>query len=346
MHIQEAVLHQIKKAKGSSGAGSSTVEVRTNLLPIDNRLERTATDILRIYGKAATGYGTFDVDEVVYTFPALLRNYVHHGHDYIPFSHDTTRLIAAKMGEETFATGGYALFLRYTSQEKDWFLIAMLKLKPGTGIDDQTLELSDTLSFDIEHLHEAARIDLSKWQSDTQPYLSFVKKRQGGEDVSRYFREALGCTEYTDSKHHTALLMTAVDEFCGTQGWDQDQRYAVRNRTYEYCEEKDRAGEPVNLTALSAHIFDQQPAAFAEYVREHGFEVSETFKPHKTTYSRFKRIKGNIGNIKVSFDVADLLADRVDYDVNHNSLIIRDIPQYLVDLIHKHKPRGNDAPAD
>lgn len=346
MQIQEAILHRIKKAKGISGAGAATVEVRTDLLAVDERLERTAADILRIYGKATSGYGTFDADEVVYTFPVLLRDHVLNGRDHIPFSQDTTRLIAAKMGEEPFATGGYALFLRYTSQEKDWLLVAMLKLKPGTGIDEQTLELSDTLSFDIDHLHEAARIDLAKWQANTQPYLSFVKKRQGGEDVSRYFREALGCTEYTDSKHNTSQLMAAVDDFCETQGWTPEQRYVARNRTYEYCEEKDQAGEPVNLTALSAHIFDQQPAAFAEYVREQGYEISETFKPHKTTYSRFKRINGKVGSIKVSFDVADLLADRVDYDVDHNFLIIRDIPQDLVDLIHKHKPRENNAPAD
>lgn len=62
------------------------------------------------------------------------------------------------MGEEAFATGGYPLFLHYDNQGQEWLLVAMLKLKPGTGVNDQTLELSDTLSFDIDHLHEAARI--------------------------------------------------------------------------------------------------------------------------------------------------------------------------------------------
>lgn len=346
MQIQEAILHRIDKARGTSGAGAATPVMRASRLPIDERLERTAADIVRIYGKATSGYGTFDHDEAVYRFPVLLRDHVVNGGDFLPFSQDTTRLIAAKMGDEQFATGGYALFLRYTNQGQDWLLLAMLKLKPGTGINEQTLELSDTLSFDIDHLHEAARVDLGKWQANDQPYLSFIKKRQGGEDVSRYFREALGCTEYTDSKHNTTQLLAAVNGFCEAQGWPSERQHEARKRTFEYCEDKNRADEPVNLTAISAFIFDQEPAAFADYVRENEYEISETFKPHRTTYTRFKRISGKVGGVKVSFDIDDLVAERVDYDEEHNCLIIREIPEDLVEIILTHKPKKNDVPAE
>lgn len=337
MQIQEAILHRIIKAKSTSGAGSATTHKRTTCLPADERLNRTVEDILKIYNKSTSGYGTFDTNETVFRFPVLLRGYVVASADFIAFTSEATDLIAARMADESFSTGGYALFLRYANQGQDWMLVAMLKLKPGTGVNEQTLELSDTLSFDIDHLHEAARVDLGKWQADTQPYLSFIKRRQGGAEVSRYFREALGCTEYTDAKHHTGQMREAFEAYATANAWTQERKRTARQRIYDYCDAKERAGESVNLTALSALIDDQTPDAFSGYVRDNAYEVSETFKPHKATYTRFKRISRAFGSVKVSFDVQDLNDGSVDYDESNDCLVINNLPQELIDEIKKHK---------
>jgi nucleoid-associated protein len=346
MEIQEAILHRIRKEKNTTGAGSATTQKRATHLTVDSRLERTVNDILKIYGKSTNGYGTFDSNETVHRFPVLLRDNLTGQSNFIAFTCDTTDLIAAKMGDEAFSTGGYSLFLRYTNQGQDWMLVAMLKLKPGTGVNEQTLELSDTLSFDIDHLHEAARVDLGKWQADTQPYLSFVKKRQGGTDVSRYFREALGCTEYTDSKHHTKQMRDAFEAYSVKNEWTQDQKRTARQKIFEYCEAKERAGESVNLVALSALINDQNPGSFSEYVRENNYEVSDTFKPDRSTYTRFKRISRAFGSVKVSFDVQDLMNGGVDFDEDNDCLIINNLPQELINEIKTHKATDNEAVAE
>lgn len=345
MEVQEAILHRIKKEKSATGAGSATTQKRATRLLVEERLVRTVEDILKIYGKSTNGYGTFDANETVHRFPVLLRGYVTATADFIAFTCDATDLIAAKMGDEAFSTGGYALFLRYTNQGQDWMLVAMLKLKPGTGVNEQTLELSDTLSFDIDHLHEAARVDLSKWQAGTQPYLSFVKKRQGGAEVSRYFREALGCSEYTDSKHHTLQMRDAFDAYSADNAWTQEQKRSARQKIFEYCEAKEKVGEPVNLTALSALINDQNPGAFFDYVRENNYEVSDAFQPHKATYTRFKRISRTFGSVKVSFDVQDLMTGKVDFDEDNSCLVINNLPQELIDEIKNHKTTANEPVA-
>ncbi len=345
MNIQEAILHRISKEKNTTGAGAATTQKRTASLPTDERLGRMVEDILKIYGKSTSGYGTFDANETVYRFPVLLRGNVTAGTDFIVFTGEATDLIAAKMGDEAFSTGGYALFLRYTNQGQDWMLVAMLKLKSGTGVNEQTLELSDSLSFDIDHLHEAARVDLGKWQAGAQPYLSFIKKRQGGAEVSRYFREALGCTEYTDSKHHTGQMRDAFDAYSVENSWTQEQKQAARQRIYEYCDAKEKAGESVNLTALSALVDDQNPGAFSDYVRDNDYEVSETFKPHKATYTRFKRISRTFGSVRVSFDVQDLLNGGVDFDEGNECLVINNLPQELIDEIKKHKASDDEPVA-
>lgn len=223
-------------------------------------------------------------------------------------------------------------------------MVVMLKLKNGTGIDPETLDLTDSLSFDIDHLREAARVDIEKWTANTQPYLSFVKKRSAGEDVTRYFRQALGCTEYIDAKHNTNAMMEAVRQFCTAKSLNTDEANEVRRRVYEYCDQRERSQEPVDLVALSAHLYHQDPLAFSEFVRDEHFEMSDSFVPYRKAFGRFKRIDARVGSVKVSFDVDDLLEDRVDYDAQHRYLIIKDLPQELIDKIHEVKP-DNDTPA-
>lgn len=94
--------------------------------------------------------------------------------------------------------------------------------------------------------------------------------------------------------------------------------------------------------ALSALINDQDPDAFSVFVREEGFEVGETFKPHKATYTRFKRIQRQFGSVKVSFDVQDLLDGRVDYDDANDCLVITGLPTELIDEIKQHKEAQNE----
>lgn len=240
------------------------------------------------------------------------------------------------MARLPLATGGYPLFLRFTNQGQDWVLIAMLKLKAGTGINQNTLDLSDTLSFDISHLHEAVRININKWRQDEQPYLSFVKKRASNQDVSHYFLDALGCTDYTDSKANTITVLEALTDYCENSSLSPEQKNEARRRTYEYCEEKFNAGEPVNLSSLSSRINDQQPDEFANFVRNGDYEVGETFEPNKTIYTRLKRIKGRVGNTNISFDVIDIQSGNIDLD-DSNNLIIRNVPATLAAEIRQHK---------
>jgi nucleoid-associated protein len=246
------------------------------------------------------------------------------------------------MGQASAATGGYALFVRYSSQGADWLLIVMLKLRTSTGIDESNLELTDSVSFDIDNLHEAARIDLDKWRRNDQPYLSFVKRRSQQDEVTRYFRLALGCTEYTDSKSNTDRALKAVDAYCAQQEWNPAQKREARRKTYDHFEAKKEAREPVNLVAFSAILNDQAPDSFLEYVRENDIRVSQTFEPHRRTYSRFRRISQSFGTVKISFDVQDVQDEKVDYQETANAIIIRDVPDTLALKIRRAK--GDDIP--
>lgn len=342
MDIIEAVLHRISKERGASGAGSTTAQARADALSIDAVLTRTAEDLRKIYTTTAQGYGIFNADEDTHAFPRMLREYRAGTRTFLQFSTGTLNVIAARMADEQFATGGYALFLRYDDSGREWMMVGMLKLRPGTSVNDETLELEDTVSLDLDHLHEAARVDLTKWQEDQQPYLSFIKKRSG-QDVSNYFRSALGCTDYTDSKHHTEKIKKALEDFFAQKEWSRDQRQAAKKTFVELCEAHNEAGNPVNLDSLSAVIDTQEPSAFASFVREGNYPVSNVFQPAKSVYSKWKRISRSFGSVKVAFEVQDVTSGTVDYDDENGYMVIRNPPQDLIDQIRENQATGDDA---
>ena len=330
MQITEAIVHGISKK-----AQSNEAEIRyaSNVLTIDERLQNLGESVLSVYGKSVNNYGSFDDNRNTYRFPDFLNEYIGSQSSFMEFAKRTTDLIADRMRESSASTGGYTLFLRYNGQGRDWLMIAMLKLKAATGIDFNTLTLTESSAFDMGHLHEAARIDLEKWQRDDQPYLSFVKRSGRQDEVTRYFRTALGCTEYTDSKKNTAKTLDAMNNFCNAMGFEPERRQQVRQVVYNYCEEKTRNNEPVNIVALSAIIFDQNPMAFVNFIRENNYSINETFSPHRTTYYKLRRISARLGNVSVSFNVEDLFNRRVDYDEENNVLFVTDIPDKLRDEI-------------
>lgn len=337
MDIQEVVIQGIEKEARTPNA---TEKFRDELSNIDEKMQALATEVLKVYGRNTNNYGVFDSDHNIYPFPKLLETYYSKVLNLVDFSKETCKKLASEM--PLVATGGYVCFLRYFNQGQDWLLIVVLKLKTATGIDPDTLNLQESLAFDISHLHEAARIDLSKWSAKTQPYLSFIKSSKRQDEVTQYFRKTLGCTEYTDSRMHTENALDAIVKYCKGNDFTNEKIVEIKKKTYEFFDEKRANGEPVNLTALSAIINDQDPGSFFEFVKKENIVVSETFEPHKKTYSRFKRIVGKFGSISVSFNIEDVASGAVDYDDNSKKLIISNPSAPIIDSIKQAKGDDND----
>lgn len=320
MEVKEAILHRLIKEKGQTEI--ATVDPRSERLPVNDVLVKLTGDLIKIYNRTSNGIGTFHSDEQLHRFPKLARDYVADRLDFVDFSVTTANLIVERMKSAVFASGGYLLLVRYSIGEHDQLIAAMLKLRPGTGVDEKTKELIESVALDVEHVHEAARINIPRWLADEQPYLSFVKKKAGKDDVTRYFRTALGCTDYTDSKYHTKKAMEAIDSYMDAMGWDTDKKISVKSEVYRYLSLKNENKEHVNLKSLSSIVHDQEPEGFEEYVKENDYNISDNFEPHPSTYKRYKRLSGKIGTINLTLDVDDVIQGRIRYDEGLKSIII------------------------
>lgn len=338
MQIVEATIHHLIKDAQTSGPGSTRVNPRPSPLATDEVLLNLCTELLSLYTRSANSYGTLGNDATLYTFPVRLNQYVDEHLEFQTFTTDTVGLIAKQMDSAYLANGGYALFLRYTQAGEDFLLVAMLKLKAGAGIDEATLSLQPTLVIDLSLLHEAARINISKWRSAAEPYLSFIKGKTSG-DVTAYFRDALACQNFTNSSHHTATIIRAADDFVAARD-DLDiqqkiaERTAMRTRLYECFSNNPNE---VVLPTLAAAIMPGDPQQFVDFLRTgplaSGYQVNDTFKPHRQEFNKLRRITGRIGSISVGFDVSDVQEGRVYYDADADGIVLKNPPEMIKQAI-------------
>jgi nucleoid-associated protein len=351
VQIIEATIHQLEKGAQTQGLDSVNIHPRPNHLPIDGVLQRLSDSLILMYTKVANSNGTLGVDPIAHRFPVHLKQYLDGGTAFMQFTLETIGQIARKMEDSFLASGGYALFLRYRNDAQDFVLVAMLKLKPGAGIAAGTLDLTETLNIDLAHLNEAARINLTRWHDNQQPYLTFIKGGTRQADISDYFREALACTSYTDSKHHTEALLRAARDFVETRlDLSPEPRrlemLAMRHRLFD-CLDSNR--EEVPLATIAAAVNPIAPEAFLAHVASRaeggdGYHLDERIKPNRKTYISLKRVSGKIGTVSLSFDVADVQAERVLYDAGTDSIILKSPNDALKAAILEHAP-APDQPA-
>ncbi len=343
IQIVDATIHQIAKAQDTQGAGCVTLSLRQEQLPSGPVLNRLCDSLIDIYRKNSNSNGTLGIDPNDHKFTFALKDYVEGRQDFIAFTHQAVDLIKDRMEQAFFSTGGFALFLRYTVDATDLLMVVMLKLKEGAGIDVATLNLTETLNIDTAHLHEAAKVNISRWQTQQEPHLTFIKGRAKKNDVSAYFREALACTAFTSSKHHTEAVIAAADAFI--DGRDDvpaerkaKERVEMRQRLYECLV---GAEDEVSLLAVAGAVHPGDPHAFVDHVKERaeaeGYHLDDVFKPHKDSVRRLRRLRARYGSISVAFDVGDVQQERVRYDSESRSLVLKDPPAHLIKSIQEHE---------
>lgn len=335
MQIREATIHQLIKAAQTVGEGSVTGHVRPEPLPVNEILQELCRELLGLYATTVNSNGTLGQDPLIHAFPVTLASYVEGVTDFQAFTVSALTLIKEAMKEAIFANGGYALFLRYEQDGVEFLLIAMLKLKAGAGIDEETLTLQPTLNIDLKLLHEAARVNLTRLANHTQPYLTFVKGKAKQGDITEYFRKALACVTFTDSKHHTDQLIKAADAFVASredlnQEQKAEERMQMRKRLSE-CMQQNSAQLVIGTAA--AAIRPEGPEEFLQFLQSSqasDFHIDHSFQPHRPTYRRLYRITGRIGQtISVAFDVEDIQTHRVSYDVDRNAIVLSNPPETL-----------------
>lgn len=319
MQIENAIVHLIKKDQHQD----PTLQLAATVLEANEGLTSLVDKLRKLYNeKASLGYGKFQDSITAYPLSGLLKKHQANELDFVGWSREAMDLLKQRI--DSAATGGHVIFVRYQENGSDFMLIASLKDRSGVGFNEK-LELTERGHIDLDHVHEMARINITSWLAKGDRYLSFAKGRAGRSDFTHYFREFIGCTEFTESKTLTSALVHAVKQYGIDQGLDEEKRLAIRQETFDYLEA--HRAEGVSLDALSHRFSDDDPDAFRRYLNENPerFPISDGFKPDRSIYRALKRVSLRSSAITISFD-AELLQHQIMYDKAAGTLLIKELP--------------------
>ncbi|MEH6650503.1 MAG: nucleoid-associated protein [Motiliproteus sp.] len=213
MGLNHLIVHEVTNDAGST----PDTNLRSQSLPVaDLKVQKLAGALLEIYRKKPNKtYGGFNPSRKLYPFADWLDSFLtqtERDSAFVTLTQATVQKLAHQM-EGTTAKGGYVVFFDYTENTERYLMIVIIMDRSGLTFD-YDLNINDVIALDLEHLHQAARVSVSRYlsASDSENYLSFI---QGKSSTLRgYFLDTLGCTNSHGSKESTEGAFNALDEVC------------------------------------------------------------------------------------------------------------------------------------
>ena len=332
MNIQEAIVHQFKKEKFKP----SSVLPRLMANDVDDIMRDLIGNVRNIFNRTVSrGYGQFEDDTTAYPFSLALENYTTSKKNIADFTKEMLSTYKKGLDSASGSTGGYLFFVSYQEGSDDFLLVFTLKLKPGQGIDEITLELNETIVFDVSQLHEAARINITSWKSNGKNYVTFIKRKGDNEKSStEYFRLFLGVTELNESLAMTRLLINTITQYCKDKNFDPDHTKLIRQRVHSYCIECKKENKRISLAALSMKFDDQKPTLFTDYLDQKNITLNDDFEPNSKAYRVLNRYTIKTSKLTLDFEQS-ILGNQVIYDDKNKQIIINEIPLELQERLRE-----------
>lgn len=303
MQINNAIVHKIEKVVQSP----SVLELRPTTLVINNELNDLLDHLIDLYNnKTGRGYGKFDTDVVSYPFSGLLDDFNNQTTDFISFTHLAMNNLQSRIDGQGFATGGYILFIEYDHNARKIMLVVSLKDREGF-VFDANLNLDNQHHIDLEHLHEMARVDVTKWKTpNSERYLSFAKKRQNSDkSFSKYFRDFIGCDEFEEEMQLTKNVVNAIKQYANFGPVSDERKAHITQITHDYMHELNKTNGTFKIQDLATRLDQDIPQRFSTFVSSCDIEISDGFKPNRSAFIGLKRKTVKQGTVSVSFNVSD-----------------------------------------
>lgn len=240
------------------------------------------------------------------------------------------------------ATGGYVIFVYYSSDVFDYLLVALVRDKAGVAFDDE-LNPTKVIEVDLEKLHQAAKINISTFKEGKDSYLSFIGTKRKG-DITHYFSNALGCTDVVPSKKSTSELIRATEDFCRHHNLNEKQEEIVEDMVSYLSRqrgEKQSAYLPEMEQIFDNYIPPEQAetvaGTFGKFANSEPYQVSHEFQPHTSTINSYTKVKAKMDNWQLDFSkrsLGHLNSDsEIEFDPSNNSLKINRLSTKVIEQI-------------
>jgi nucleoid-associated protein len=332
MPVLHSIIHKIdKKPDGSpailhhSGAELAESQARDDLM---HQLNESYN------AKQGKAWGFFHAESGAFPLSGWLSKYMAGTESFVDFSGDAVEHLTKLMEESNLSIGGSALFCHYLQGMTDYLVIALLQ-ETEAVIMTEGLTLMPIRRLDLDHIHLAARINLSEWKSNpaSLQYISLIKGKNGRK-ANDYFRDFIGCQEGVDGPGETRTLLKAFSDFVESEDLGEESAREKTNTLVSYAMAQAKLGEAITLDELSELLDEDQPKNFADFIQAKDYGLSASLPPDKKTLNKFRRFTGRADGLSISFE-QHLLGSRIEFDKEGGTLTLRGLPVALTDQLKR-----------
>ncbi|EOW9434108.1 nucleoid-associated protein [Vibrio cholerae] len=343
MEIKNVILHNLIKEEKSTKVELDDRKQENEINDFAVQLSKGINERFNSTGLNTGHFRKPEKDEQLTQFENLLETYYDDGfNDFVSFSKSAAAYLQKQLMGAAPAKGGHLWFNHYIHNGEHFLSVVLLREKVVMRIDKLELEQFD--SVDLDKLHMAARINLTKWKNADElsnRYISF-KIGKEAKKVTDYFANFIGCEEFTQAASDTKALVQCIGDYCRYHKFDDAKTELVKNKAHDQIIEwRKEEKQTIRLDTLS-EIFD---ATFLsddseEYVKGHFLRISQgepynlnnELATDSNALRRLKKYSGKNQYISVSFD-AKLLGHSVKYNPENGVLTISEIPKALKDQL-------------
>lgn len=355
--INKVIIHGLNKEK------SGPVEDPTwgAVLDSGNKgVVRLLEAILDAYGKKhnRVQYGTFCEPDRRGDFANEFVSYYQldsiEGADFDRLSRIAIKELIRTAQSASAATGGYIVFYDYLRDGVRFFLVAMVKQRPGLRITENMVpEL--VMEVETNKLHQAARVNFQKFSeynsaSDEEKqelsYLNFLSPAASA-GASTYFILALDCIPgVATSRATTSVIREAFTIYSNNQNL-KHCAHDMKTEMVNFLKEKAELQQPVNLHEVSS-IFrkhlpvsvsseaDEITRTYIDTLNDEANAVPFQFNVNKTSTNAFSQVfaKTAAWSFNVEYSVlGDEPGATVFYNRKSGSLTFTELPDDVKEKI-------------
>ncbi|MEB2514830.1 nucleoid-associated protein YejK [Pseudomonas sp. YuFO20] len=332
MPVLHSVIHKIDKKPD----GNPAILHRSDAELVESQARDDLTHQFNesYNAKAGKAWGFFHAESGAYPFSGWLGKYLAGSEGFVSFSDNAVEHLVKLMEESNLSVGGNALFCHYQQGLTDYLIIAMVQDTEAVVMTD-ALTLLPVRRLDMDHIHLAARINLSEWKSNpaSRQYISFIKGKNGRK-ANDYFRDFIGCQEGVDGPGETRTLLKAFSDFVESEDLGEESAREKIHALVSYSMAQAKLGEPITIDELSELINEDQPKVFADFIRDKDYGLSATIPADKKTLNKFRRFTGRAEGLSISFE-QHLLGSKIEFDKDGGTLTLRGLPSQLSEQLKR-----------
>lgn len=343
MSIVNALVHRVER--GTPGE-PMLLNAGADSLPVNGKVEDLLRDLKNCYvGKAGKSYGQFSPEYAEHPTSNWLREHLEGKLGFASFNEKLLQHFKAIIEDSEVSFSGQLLVAHETLADSDQFYVFFIEHSEGLYVDGAQ-QLASSQYLDVSGVRLAAKVNLTQWlqEEGDKHYLSVLRAR-GDKDLTDAFYAAIGFTDKLDIARETSCFLDAVAAY--TRELPEEQAAETRHKVVEFCTEQDKSGVAVQFEQLSAHINEEKPQAFSEYL-EKNLKAAESDEgapktlstrteliPDRSQLRQFVRISGRSDALSMSF-TSDCLGESIVYNKDADSLTINNIPASLKARLLKH----------